>query len=198
MEYALKPATLILLFILAVIARDEYSRRRELKEGRPPKDQRASEQSDVEKTVEILKKIEKSTSYQGIIWAIQTAWVQEIKNGDQNRMINENPRQKALKAIENLPESASWTEALMAVRRAWVEKVPHELLERAVAVFKREEKAIKWLTSPNLALGGHIPVEYAGSKEGLKMVFAILERIKHGVYSSAIPGPPASPHKQGA
>ena len=54
---------------------------------------------------------------------------------------------------------------------------------QAVEVLGSEEKASRWLHSPNRALGGSRPLEVVDTDLGVREVEAVLGRIEHGVYS---------------
>lgn len=53
----------------------------------------------------------------------------------------------------------------------------------AVEMIGDEEKAIKWLSTPNRALGGKRPLDQLDTDTGARMVEDILGRIAYGVYS---------------
>jgi putative toxin-antitoxin system antitoxin component (TIGR02293 family) len=57
------------------------------------------------------------------------------------------------------------------------------LMGRAVTVFETEENARLWLSSPQVGLGGAIPLDYAGTEIGAREVEDLLGRIEYGVYS---------------
>jgi putative toxin-antitoxin system antitoxin component (TIGR02293 family) len=57
------------------------------------------------------------------------------------------------------------------------------LMGKAVEVFESEENARRWLNSPQVGLGGAVPLEYAGSEVGAREVEDLLGRIDYGVYS---------------
>lgn len=57
------------------------------------------------------------------------------------------------------------------------------LLGKAVEVLESVENARRWLTSPQVGLGGAIPLEYAESEIGAREVEDLLGRIEYGVYS---------------
>jgi putative toxin-antitoxin system antitoxin component (TIGR02293 family) len=46
-----------------------------------------------------------------------------------------------------------------------------------------EEKAARWLHTPNRALGGNLPLELLDTDLGSRQVEEVLGRIEHGVYS---------------
>ncbi len=57
------------------------------------------------------------------------------------------------------------------------------LMGKAVTVFETEENARRWLSSPQVGLGGAIPLDYAGTEIGAREVEDLLGRIEYGVYS---------------
>ena len=57
------------------------------------------------------------------------------------------------------------------------------LMGKAVGVFESEENARKWLNSPQIGLGGAVPLEYADTELGAREVEDLMGRIDHGVYS---------------
>ncbi len=57
------------------------------------------------------------------------------------------------------------------------------LLGQAVGVMESIENARLWLTSPQVGLGGAIPLEYAETEVGAREVEDLLGRIEYGVYS---------------
>ena len=54
---------------------------------------------------------------------------------------------------------------------------------RAVEVLESMDHARQWLTSPQLGLGGSVPLEYAETEVGAREVEDLLGRIEYGVYS---------------
>jgi len=52
---------------------------------------------------------------------------------------------------------------------------------RAGEVFANRRKALRWLQSPNPALGGLSPLDAARTEEGCQEVEDILGRIEHGI-----------------
>ena len=54
------------------------------------------------------------------------------------------------------------------------------LTERAKEVFEDLNGAREWLKSPQFALGGEIPLEYADTEPGAQIVEDLLGRIAHG------------------
>ena len=57
------------------------------------------------------------------------------------------------------------------------------LVERAVEVMEGEQPARDWLTSPQVGLGGAVPLDYAETEVGAREVEDLLGRIEYGVYS---------------
>ena len=57
------------------------------------------------------------------------------------------------------------------------------LMGKAVMVFETQENARQWLSSPQVGLGGAIPLDYAGTEIGAREVEDLLGRIEYGVYS---------------
>jgi putative toxin-antitoxin system antitoxin component (TIGR02293 family) len=57
------------------------------------------------------------------------------------------------------------------------------LMGMAVAVMESEENARRWLSSPQVGLGGAVPLEFAETEVGAREVEDLLWRIEHGVYS---------------
>ncbi len=57
------------------------------------------------------------------------------------------------------------------------------LMGRAAGVLESGENARRWLTSPQVGLGGAVPLEYADTEVGAREVDDLLGRIEYGVYS---------------
>ncbi len=57
------------------------------------------------------------------------------------------------------------------------------LMGKAVTVFETEDNARRWLSSPQVGLGGAVPLDYAGTEIGAREVEDLLGRIEYGVYS---------------
>jgi putative toxin-antitoxin system antitoxin component (TIGR02293 family) len=57
------------------------------------------------------------------------------------------------------------------------------LLGKAVTVMESVENGRRWLSSPQVGLGGATPLEYAETEVGAREVEDLLGRIEHGVYS---------------
>ena len=57
------------------------------------------------------------------------------------------------------------------------------LMGKAVEVMESEENARRWLTSPQVGLGGAVPLAFAKTEVGAREVEDLLGRIEYGVYS---------------
>jgi putative toxin-antitoxin system antitoxin component (TIGR02293 family) len=57
------------------------------------------------------------------------------------------------------------------------------LIGRALVVLESLEDARRWLSSPQVGLGGAVPLEYAETEVGAREVEDLLGRIEYGVYS---------------
>lgn len=57
------------------------------------------------------------------------------------------------------------------------------LLGQAASVMESLDHGRRWLTSPQVGLGGAIPLEYAETEVGAREVENLLGRIEYGVYS---------------
>jgi putative toxin-antitoxin system antitoxin component (TIGR02293 family) len=57
------------------------------------------------------------------------------------------------------------------------------LTGKAVEVFESRENARRWLSSPQMGLGGAVPLDYAETEIGSREVEDLLGRIEYGVYS---------------
>jgi putative toxin-antitoxin system antitoxin component (TIGR02293 family) len=57
------------------------------------------------------------------------------------------------------------------------------LMGKAVEVLESEQHARQWLTSPQIGLGGAVPLDYAETEVGAREVEDLLGRIEYGVYS---------------
>lgn len=57
------------------------------------------------------------------------------------------------------------------------------LLGMACFVMASKEAGRQWLSSPQVGLGGAVPLEYAETELGAREVERLLGRIEHGVYS---------------
>jgi putative toxin-antitoxin system antitoxin component (TIGR02293 family) len=53
--------------------------------------------------------------------------------------------------------------------------------QQAVTLWETEEAAREWLASPSIALGGAIPLEFAATEAGARMVEDTMGRIAHGL-----------------
>jgi putative toxin-antitoxin system antitoxin component (TIGR02293 family) len=57
------------------------------------------------------------------------------------------------------------------------------LMSKAIEVLESEENARRWLNSPQVGLGGAVPLDYAELEMGAREVEDLLGRIEYGVYS---------------
>ena len=57
------------------------------------------------------------------------------------------------------------------------------LMGKALEVLETKENARRWLGSPQIGLGGAIPLDYAETEVGAREVEDLLGRIEYGVYS---------------
>lgn len=62
-------------------------------------------------------------------------------------------------------------------------QVNPKVFRRCLEVFGDREIAMRWLESPNLALGTRRPIDLLSAPEGIKQVLDVLTRIEHGVFS---------------
>jgi len=68
--------------------------------------------------------------------------------------------------------------------RALTEKKMQSVFRRALQLFDGDTKAARrWLSNPQPALGGAIPLKLAETEVGAREVEAAIGRIEHGVYS---------------
>jgi len=57
------------------------------------------------------------------------------------------------------------------------------LMRKAIETMEGEESARLWLSSPQVGLGGELPLDYARTEAGAREVEDLLGRIEYGVYS---------------
>lgn len=57
------------------------------------------------------------------------------------------------------------------------------LFNTTVEVLESRDAAVRWLRSPQRALGGAVPLDLATTDVGTRAVEALLGRMEHGVYS---------------
>jgi putative toxin-antitoxin system antitoxin component (TIGR02293 family) len=57
------------------------------------------------------------------------------------------------------------------------------LLGRAAVVMESLENGRRWLASPQVGLGGEVPLSFAQTEVGAREVEDLLGRIEYGVYS---------------
>jgi len=74
------------------------------------------------------------------------------------------------------PDRLTPEQSDMVVRTATV-------LARAIDVLGDTKKAVHWLTTPNRALAGEIPIALLDTSAGTHEAETLLERIEYGVYS---------------
>jgi putative toxin-antitoxin system antitoxin component (TIGR02293 family) len=94
--------------------------------------------------------------------------------------------------LDNLAARLGISRATLHRRKAGGRLAPAEsdrvvrfarLLGKASEVLESEEHARQWLTSPQVGLGGAVPLDYAGTEVGAREVEDLLGRIEYGVYS---------------
>ena len=56
-------------------------------------------------------------------------------------------------------------------------------LAKAIDILGDKKKAVRWLTMPNRALGGEIPITLLDTSAGAHEIEAVLDRVEYGVYS---------------
>lgn len=58
------------------------------------------------------------------------------------------------------------------------------VLSEAILLFEGDtQRAVKWMSSPKIALGGDTPLEYIDTEIGTQEVRDLISRIEHGVFS---------------
>jgi putative toxin-antitoxin system antitoxin component (TIGR02293 family) len=57
------------------------------------------------------------------------------------------------------------------------------LFDRASQVLHKQDRVQRWFKSPQKALGGKTPLEYADTEPGAREVEDLLGRLEHGVFS---------------
>jgi putative toxin-antitoxin system antitoxin component (TIGR02293 family) len=130
-----------------------------------------------------LKSASKSFTPSGMIAAIRTGL--PIKELDELR-------EKLNIPMEKLAAKLGISKATLHRRKATGRLGPEEsdrllrfarLLGRAVEVLESEQNARAWLSSPQVGLGGEVPLDYAETELGAREVEDLLGRIEYGVYS---------------
>lgn len=58
-----------------------------------------------------------------------------------------------------------------------------QVIAATVEVLGTEEKARRWMSRPNMAMGGEKPIDLLSTPEGRVDVLTILMRIEWGIYS---------------
>jgi putative toxin-antitoxin system antitoxin component (TIGR02293 family) len=101
-------------------------------------------------------------------------------------------REKLNMPMEKLTAKLGISKATLHRRKATGRLGPEEsdrllrfarLLGRAVEVLESEQNARAWLSSPQVGLGGEVPLDYAETELGAREVEDLLGRIEYGVYS---------------
>ena len=87
-----------------------------------------------------------------------------------------NPKKTDGATAEALPARLTPEQSDIVIRTA-------RTLAKATDILGSREKAAHWLTVPNRALGGEIPITLLDTSAGEHEVEALLDRIEFGVYS---------------
>jgi putative toxin-antitoxin system antitoxin component (TIGR02293 family) len=58
-----------------------------------------------------------------------------------------------------------------------------QVISRCLDIFGNKENMQQWLSSPVIALGGKKPIDLLDTSFGIRMIFTVLGRLEHGVYS---------------
>ncbi|WP_052303378.1 MbcA/ParS/Xre antitoxin family protein [Desulfocurvibacter africanus] len=61
--------------------------------------------------------------------------------------------------------------------------INQRLFRFAIEVMENEERARRWLATPNHFLEGNTPLEYVERESGEEIVRQLLLRIEHGVFT---------------
>lgn len=93
--------------------------------------------------------------------------------------VREGQLQAMIDRLQLLPADASWQEIRQTVNTAATGTLPQEVVERAIAVFHGEQKALDWLAENNLVLDGLSPKEYIEQQDGVDEVLNVLGRIAY-------------------
>ena len=103
------------------------------------------------------------------LWRIiQRKYAEEAFSGEGSAKYGARWNQKGTPVVY-CSESASLAQLEVLVRT-----------QRTKEVFEDLERAREWLKSPQFALGGEIPLEYADTEPGAQIVEDLLGRIEHG------------------
>jgi putative toxin-antitoxin system antitoxin component (TIGR02293 family) len=108
------------------------------------------------------------------------------------------PYQSLRFAQENMPFSSQEWAKMLHISKRTIDRLKEQrkklssiqseklievtlLYEYGVSVFGSSDKFSKWLTRPNIGLGGIIPKSLFDTNQGIKVVESELSRIEHGV-----------------
>ena len=58
-----------------------------------------------------------------------------------------------------------------------------QVISKCLDIFGTKENMQQWLSSPVIALGGKKPIDLLDTSFGIRMIFTVLSRLEHGVYS---------------
>ncbi|MEI9910732.1 MAG: antitoxin Xre/MbcA/ParS toxin-binding domain-containing protein [Bacteroidota bacterium] len=58
-----------------------------------------------------------------------------------------------------------------------------QVISKCLDIFGTKESMQQWLSSPVIALGGKRPIDLLDTSFGIRMIFTVLHRLEHGVYS---------------
>lgn len=89
------------------------------------------------------------------------------------RLTGMSTRTLARRKKQDEPLAPDTSERLLRIAR---------LYEIATDVLMGESEARRWLKSPNTALGGQCPLDYADTEPGAREVEDLLGRLAHGVF----------------
>jgi len=96
----------------------------------------------------------------------------QVPRKDLYRLLKISPRTAERAAAKNLDIRVSDRLIQMA-----------KVYQRCLEVFVSSEKAMRWLQSPNYALGNEKPWDLLDTTEGIELVQDTLTRIEHGVFA---------------
>jgi putative toxin-antitoxin system antitoxin component (TIGR02293 family) len=58
-----------------------------------------------------------------------------------------------------------------------------QVISKCLDIFGTKENMQQWLSSSVIALGGKRPIDLLDTSFGIRMIFTVLNRLEHGVYS---------------
>jgi putative toxin-antitoxin system antitoxin component (TIGR02293 family) len=58
-----------------------------------------------------------------------------------------------------------------------------QVISKCLDIFGTKENMQQWLSSSVIALGGKRPIDLLDTSFGIRMIFTVLHRLEHGVYS---------------